>query len=215
MKPKVIFLDAVGTLFGIRGSVGELYGNIARQFGVEVSTPVLNHAFVKSFQATPPLAFPDAAPDRIQALEYEWWNEVAQQTFQRAGVLEQFKSFRRFFTHLYDYFATAEPWIVYEDTAEFLEELQKMDVDLGVLSNFDSRIYQVLETLKLADFFQTVTISSEVGAAKPDPKIFAAALAKHRCEPSQAWHVGDSFREDYEGARAAGLRGIWLRRSSG
>lgn len=36
-KPKVIFLDAVGTLFGVKGSVGTVYSQIAQDFGVEVS----------------------------------------------------------------------------------------------------------------------------------------------------------------------------------
>ena len=44
-QPKVIFLDAVGTLFGIKGSVGEVYGQIAQKFGVEVSLEELDRAF--------------------------------------------------------------------------------------------------------------------------------------------------------------------------
>ena len=87
-----------------------------------------------------------------------------------------------------------------------------MGIQLGVISNFDSRIYTVLDILALADFFQSVTISTEVGVAKPDPLIFATALQKHRCAAFEAWHVGDSYSEDYEGAKEAGLRGVWLRR---
>ncbi|PSB67498.1 hydrolase, partial [filamentous cyanobacterium CCP1] len=35
---------------------------------------------------------------------------------------------------------------------------------------------------------------------------------KHQCPAHAAWHIGDSFREDYQGAKAAGLRAIWLKR---
>ena len=84
---------------------------------------------------------------------------------------------------------------------------------LGVLSNFDSRIYSVLQAFGLAEFFRSVTISTEVGAAKPDRHIFAAALAKHNCFPSDAWHIGDSFKEDYQAAQNAGLQAIWLKRN--
>jgi len=44
--PKVIFLDAVGTLFNVRSSVGEAYNKIASRFGVQVSPEVLNRAFI-------------------------------------------------------------------------------------------------------------------------------------------------------------------------
>ena len=50
-QPKVIFLDAVGTLFGVKGSVGKAYANIAGQFGVEVSETAVDAAFFKSFAA--------------------------------------------------------------------------------------------------------------------------------------------------------------------
>jgi putative hydrolase of the HAD superfamily len=211
-RPKVIFLDAVGTLFGVRGSVGEVYSKLAHQFGVEVDIAVLNQAFYQSFQAASPLAFPGTLPADVPEREFAWWWAIAAQTFQQAGVLNQFTDFSRFFTTLYDHFATAEPWFVYPDICPSLQHWHTQGIELGVVSNFDSRLYTVLPALGLAEFFTSVTISTEVGAAKPDPKVFAVALSKHNCPASAAWHVGDSFREDYEGAKAAGLRGIWLKR---
>lgn len=75
--PKVIFLDAVGTLFGIRGSVGEIYSAIARQFGVNVASDILDKAFFQSFKTSNPLAFPGVAPDKIPELEFQWWKAIA------------------------------------------------------------------------------------------------------------------------------------------
>ena len=83
---------------------------------------------------------------------------------------------------------------------------------MGVISNFDSRIYQVLELLGLKNFFSSITISSAVGAAKPDRKIFTTALDKHNSIAQQAWHIGDSFKEDYYGAKAAGIKSFLLQR---
>ncbi|MGK7894057.1 MAG: HAD-IA family hydrolase, partial [Xenococcus sp. (in: cyanobacteria)] len=54
--------------------------------------------------------------------------------------------------------------------------------------------------------------SSEVGAAKPESKIFRAALAKYSCQPEQAWYIGDSFIEDYQGAQQIGMEAFWLKR---
>jgi putative hydrolase of the HAD superfamily len=212
--PKVIFFDAVGTLFGVTGSVGQLYSELALQHGVEVDAEALNQAFFRTFKAAPPMAFPGRELREVLTLEYHWWRRLGQQTFSSAGVLDQFIDFDSFFADLYAHFASAEPWYVYPDVVRNLQQWQQAGVELGVISNFDSRLYQVLDALKLIDYFQSITISSEVGAAKPDPLIFAKALQKHRCEATQAWHVGDSKTDDYEGAKAAGLRGIWIQREN-
>lgn len=117
-----------------------------------------------------------------------------------------------FFTELYQHFATADPWFIYPDVLPTLKRWHQLGIELGVLSNFDSRLYSVLQALDLAQFFTSVTISTEVGAAKPDPQIFAVGLNKHNCPAQLAWHIGDSLKEDYQGAKAAGLRAVWLKR---
>ena len=211
-RPKVIFLDAVGTLFGVQGSVGEVYGSIARQFGVEADPILLNQAFFQSFKAAPRMAFPGAAPVEIAQKEYGWWEAIAYQTFDQVGMVEQFSNFAEFFAVLYAHFTTADPWFIYPDVFQALNYWRDQGIELGVLSNFDSRLYSVLSALGLAGYFTSVTISTEVGAAKPSPQVFTAALAKHYCPPELAWHIGDSRREDYEGAKAIGMRAIWLRR---
>jgi putative hydrolase of the HAD superfamily len=66
----------------------------------------------------------------------------------------------------------------------------------------------------LGKFFTSITISAEVGIAKPGTEIFAAGLQKHNCSGELAWHIGDNLEEDYQGARAAGLRPILIQRQS-
>lgn len=211
-QPKVIFLDAVGTLFGVRGSVGEIYSAIALQFGVKVPAQTLNEAFLQAFATSQPLTFPGTDPEEISPCEFEWWRVIVLRTFQQVGVLDKFSDFTDFFDELYNHFATAQPWFIYPDVLPALEAWRRIGIQLGVLSNFDSRLFLVLKALKLEEFFTSVTISSQVGAAKPDPQIFAAALQKHFCDAQDAWHIGDSFKQDYQGAKAAGLRAILLER---
>ncbi|MFK8186724.1 MAG: HAD-IA family hydrolase [Phormidesmis sp.] len=210
--PKVIYLDAFGTLFGLKGSVGELYSNLARTADVSTDPHAVNRAFYQSFAASERLAFPGAEKEAIPELEFRWWKAIVADTFARVGALEKFEDFEMFYAGLYGYFETAAPWKVYDDTLSSLNRWRAMGIELGVISNFDSRLHRILSILGLAPYFQSVTISSEVGAAKPAAKIFEAALAKHQCEASQAWHVGDSEAEDYAGARAAGLRAVLLAR---
>ena len=211
-RPTVIFLDAVGTLFGIRDSVGYLYSQLARQVGVEVSAIAVDQAFRKSFGASPPPTFTYLNANALLQQEYQWWKAIAASTFQQAGVLAQFADFDRFFEDLYHYFATPDPWVLYPEVLPTLQQCHNNAIQLGVLSNFDSRLHAVLQVLGLTEFFSSVTISTQVGAAKPDSGIFMAALQAHHCPAEAAWHVGDSYQEDYAGAQSAGLQGIWLKR---
>jgi putative hydrolase of the HAD superfamily len=207
-KPHVIFLDAVGTLFGVKDSVGSIYAKVAGDFGVQASSQALDQAFYQSFKAAPALAF--TGGDRLAEMEFAWWKRLAYETFERAELLAQFSDFEAFFGELYRLFATADPWVLYPDTLPALEYWQAQGIELGIISNFDSRIFSVLEALGLGDFFQSITISSLAGAAKPERKIFEAALGKHHCLPRQAWHLGDSPQEDIEGAKRAGIIPFWV-----
>jgi putative hydrolase of the HAD superfamily len=219
-QPKVIFLDAVGTLFGIRGSVGEIYQRFAAAAGVMVDAEALNKAFFQSFAAAPRAAFPGVPGDQIPALEYAWWRAVAARSFEQVEVLPQFPNFDQFFRPLFDHFLTAEPWALYPEVPEILTCWRSAGIQLGVLSNFDSRLQPVLAALEISQFFGSVTISTAVGAAKPEAKIFRMALAQHHLadlpaeQSALAWHIGDSWKEDVVGAHGAGLTPIWLNRDN-
>jgi putative hydrolase of the HAD superfamily len=213
-QPNVIFFDAVGTLFGVRGTVGEIYSTIASEMGVEISPEALDLAFFKSFKMASPLAFSEVDPMKIPELEYQWWYSLAKTTFAQVEALEKFSDFDVFFRQLYDYFASANPWFVYDDVIPVLNYWQNKGVELGIISNFDSRIYEVLDLLGLTDFFSSITISSMSGSAKPDSKIFQVALDKYNCNPHEAWHIGDSQKEDYEAAKIVGIKPFLLDRNA-
>jgi len=213
-KPKVIFLDAVGTLFGVKGSVGEVYSAIARSFGVLTSPPQVDAAFYEVFKTASSPAFPDTPAEEIPKKEFLWWRDITKRTFQTVETSHKFIDFDVFFNRLYRHFATASPWEVYSDVVPCLQHWRGEGIELGVISNFDSRLYQVLQVLDLKQYFSSVTISSEVGAAKPDVKIFQSAIAHYQVSPEETWHIGDSKREDYEAAKAMGMQGFLLKRKS-
>jgi putative hydrolase of the HAD superfamily len=211
-KPQVIFFDAMGTLFGLRESVGEIYAAIAASFGVTVDISALNTAFLDTFRASPPLAFGESDLSKLQPLEFDWWQVIASQSFEKIGALEQFEDFTAYFQLLYDHFATAQPWFIYEDVIPCLNYWQNQGVELGIISNFDSRLHHLLVALELENYFQSVTLSSASQTAKPETPIFEQALAKHQSQPHQAWHIGDSFYEDCQGADIAGLNAFLIER---
>lgn len=62
----------------------------------------------------------------------------------------------------------------------------------------------------LADFLDHIVCAGELGITKPDPAFFHAALTRLGVVPVEAVMVGDSWTADVQGARAAGLRAVWL-----
>jgi FMN phosphatase YigB (HAD superfamily) len=81
---------------------------------------------------------------------------------------------------------------------------------LGVVSNFYGNLEAACETSGLAGLFGVMTDSQCVGAEKPEPAIFHAALEALQAKPGTTVMVGDSLRRDYEGARRSGLGFIWI-----
>jgi len=90
-----------------------------------------------------------------------------------------------------------------------LEELSQR-YRLGVVSNFYGNLEGACESSGLAPLFGAMADSQRVGAEKPDPAIFQAALTELQAKPETTVMVGDSLRRDYEGARRSGIRFIWI-----
>ena len=104
-------------------------------------------------------------------------------------------------------------WRAYPDVLPCLESLRVDHVT--VITNGDAA--QQREKLRrtgladrFADRFAEVIISGDFGCSKPDPRIFQYACERASVNPSDAIHIGDSLTVDYEGACAAGLRGVLL-----
>jgi putative hydrolase of the HAD superfamily len=81
-----------------------------------------------------------------------------------------------------------------------------------VASNWDVSLGDVLARIGLAPLLDGVVTSAAVGVRKPGRALFQAALAIVGVPAEVALHVGDSPRDDVDGARRAGLRAILLRR---
>lgn len=113
---------------------------------------------------------------------------------------------------LYDAFAHAGAWEVYPEVSEVLGALRRAGLRLAVISNWDDRLPGLLRELDLEDFFSSVVLSQIEGVAKPSPALFRVALRRLGLPPGRVLHVGDSQRLDCEGARAAGMQALLLRR---
>ncbi len=210
---RAVFFDAAGTLFTVTKPVSEIYLQVATAYGFRArpdSAQALKSAFQRAMQDAPPPVFLVDDQAEIKRCERLWWFDVVHNVFYRVGMFDRFDDF---FDEVFRRFDGPEFWRLYPDTLGTLDQLRARGLELGIVSNFDSRLFTVLRSLDLADRFDTVTISSLARAAKPAPAIFRLALDKHALDPDEVLHVGDHLREDVEGAEKAGLTGVWIDRS--
>jgi len=103
-------------------------------------------------------------------------------------------------------------FVPFDDVLAVLDALRARGLRLGVVSNWETGLEKTLAEVGIGDYFECVIASGVVRAAKPDPRIFDAALRVLGIEPAQAVHVGDSYEADVAGARAAGLHPVLLDR---
>jgi len=201
LKYDVILFDAAETLFTTRGSVGEIYGDIARNYGSHASAGEIQTAFLNQFRHSGPL--------RTES-EKQWWREVVHGVFTEVGMVANFD---RFFEEVYEQFRDNRGWKLFPETLPVLNELRQRGYRLGVVSNFDSRIYSVLESLEILRFFDSITISSEAGFAKPEPGIFHEAIRSAGVPSSRILYIGDSLSNDVLAGEAAGIHSILIDRN--
>ncbi len=87
---------------------------------------------------------------------------------------------------------------------------------LAVVSNFDytPTALDILERAGVADLFQTIVVSDEVGWRKPHPEIFSCALGRLGVAPADALFVGDRADIDVVGAQRMGMPSVWINRGA-
>ncbi|RMH07559.1 MAG: HAD family hydrolase [Nitrospirae bacterium] len=209
----VIFFDAAGTLFHVKGSVGEVYLRYAEKYGVTFTperVALVNQAFQTAFREAPPPVFAVEHPEKLKQCERLWWFDIVHAVFYRVGMFERFDDY---FDEIFEAFGGPDLWAVYPEVPDVLAHLKQEGYELGIISNFDTRLFGILRGLHLDQYFDSVTISTLAGSAKPAPPIFHYALAQHAADPPEAVHVGDSLHEDVEGATRARLHAILLDRN--
>ena len=102
---------------------------------------------------------------------------------------------------------------LYADARDLFTRLARTRLRLALITNAASdSAREAVAALGIEERVSTVVVSGELGVAKPDAAIFAAAAQSVGVDPGDAWHVGDSLRTDVAGAKAAGLGAVWLNR---
>lgn len=208
-KLRAVTFDAGGTLLYPHPSVGGIYAEAARRHGVVADAGAMENGFRRAWVAC---HHDDVVAAAGNVSQRDWWRELVFRTLEMAGVAMPDRE--AYFHELYELFARPEVWRLFPDAVETLTAVRRRGLKVGLLSNWDHRLRPVLEGLGLMPLLDAVTISCEVGAEKPDPKIFRVAWsALGVAHGEEVLHVGDSYRDDVRGALAVGMDAVLVERA--
>jgi putative hydrolase of the HAD superfamily len=206
---KAIFFDAAGTLIYLTKGVGYHYALVGKSLGLELDPATLERAFVATWKHMPQRAAtgqPRGDDDK------GWWRELVDRVLDQSAPAMKDLDRDNFFEVAYEHFAEAGVWELYPEVSEVLIALSDR-YKLSVISNFDGRLRVVLEHLGVSKYFRHIFLSSELGADKPDPTIFALATELSGFAPGEILHVGDDPERDWRAASDAGLSIFELNRA--
>ena len=204
---RAVFFDAGATLLYPDPPVEEVYARVFADDGVRFTHGELRDALTSVW-----IEIQREKPgDRYGGVRGEpgFWRDFLGRV---RRLLDGGPLSEKAFARLAQHFRDPGVWAVYPDVVPTLEALAGQGMPLAVVSNWDSYLPRLLELRGLSEYFQTVSVSAIEETGKPDAEIFRRTCARMSVAPEQALHVGDSLRDDFEGARAAGLNALLLDR---
>ena len=203
-----VLFDAGLTLVHPSPPVEQVYARELAADGARFTREELDLALTRTWEEV----HAEAKPDRYAGVKGEgaFWGAFVNRVRARldGGAISP-GCFERLTSH----FREASSWAIYPDVEETLEELERGGLSLAIVSNWDSSLPSLLDALALAPRFSAVAVSSIEETGKPDAEIFLRTCSRIGLEPRECLHVGDSRREDFDGARAAGLHAVLLDRT--
>ncbi|MGY0234613.1 HAD family hydrolase [Longispora urticae] len=202
MPTSHVLFDFFGTLVGYSGRparpVPHRTHALAREFGAEVGLG----EFTAGWSA---VRAEFKARCDVDDSEYATVDAAAEYLTNRLGLRSTRAEAEAFADCLLDEWASDLVW--FDGLAQLLRTL-RADHRLAVVSNTHSStlVPRCLRNLGVADLFDVVVLSVDVGWRKPHPRIYAAALAELGAEPADAVFVGDTHLADFLGPERAGIR---------
>ena len=196
-----VAFDAVGTLLFPQPPAAVVYAEAGRRFGSKLTEAEIAARFLSTFRR-------EGILDRAQGFRTSEERELLRWQHIVGEVLDDVRDPEACFQALFDHFSRPQAWRCNPEAARTLQALGESGYDLSIASNYDHRLRSVVRGKPELDHIKHLVISSEVGWRKPAAEFFTALAKAHGLAGRQILYVGDDLVNDYEAARAAGLRSV-------
>ena len=210
MTPIVLF-DAVGTLIRPDPPVAAAYEAAGRRHGSKLSRDEVAERFHRSFAAQERVDDAALGYRTDEARERRRWRTIVAEVFGDVFARDE-RAGESLFAELWEHFARPASWRLFDDAGSTVRSLVGAGVVVGVASNFDARLPEVVAALLPEIPGELVFASSLVGWKKPSREFFRSCEARLGRSAAEMTLVGDDLVNDFEAAAAAGWRSVLVDR---
>lgn len=203
---EAVLFDMGYTLLAPHPSFEELVVRTAAQHGVDVDLGCVREAEAVVWRdacKNAPVCF-TLSDDASRT----FWTKFYDALLARCGVEHQ----NGLTAALYSTLSSADSYAFYPDVLPSLQRLHDRGMRLGVVSNWEGWLHDLLAERDMHRWFDVVVISAHAGVEKPDPDIFRRALDALDVAPERVIHVGDSLEQDVLPAMSLGARPVLIDR---
>ena len=167
------------------------------------------------------VAASSAVYDRFSqaARELELWTTSAERSrafwldvYRRMLVALELPSEDGLRASLYREFTDLANYALFDDVPPALDALDRAGATIGIVSNFEVWLEDLLGRLGVRERFAVRVISGIEGIEKPDPAIYRLALDRAGVRAEEAVFVGDNPEFDVEPAAAIGMTPVLIDR---
>jgi putative hydrolase of the HAD superfamily len=206
---EVVFLDAGETILHPHPSFPELFARVCALNGYDVSvveaTSVQRRLapHLVDLEEETGVDFPSLSPEGSRT----FWSFLYRRLLGELGIVDE-----DLVASLYATFSDSASYRLFDDALPAMSRLSDLGYRLGLISNFEEWLEEMLVELEVGDLFDVKVISGLEGVEKPDPAIYRLAVERAGVDPASAVHVGDSPALDAEPADAIGLKPVLVDR---
>lgn len=228
MKPchAIVLFDAVGTVIEPIEPIVNVYHRLGLKYGSKLNRSLLSERIALARRnffnvgESAQTRFADSENSAPLLAELESSDEIERELWKQLvfHVFEDLDSPNVLFDELWSYFETPENWRLFTDVEACWSELQMHGIEIGIASNFDSRLNSIVDQLVPISNADYLFCSSQVGFRKPSPLFFQQVHSAIECINPQSkddlsiFMVGDDFQNDCVAPRLAGWDAVWLNR---
>lgn len=209
---KLITFDCTNTLFYFKNPPEVQYLRTAVKHGIgehNIDKNLMKQNFRKNFKELNQ-KYPNFGVNTISY--HKWWEHLVVNVLVQSSRVEIDKrTLLKVASKLIEQFSTKECWGKFEKSNELIAALKDSGKTVGVISNFDPRLHDILKDMEMPKLDFVVT-SYEAGVEKPKEEIFKRAIVASglSIEPHEALHIGNEVQKDFDGAKNAGWSAILI-----
>ena len=206
---EIVFFDAGETLLRPYPSFPELLTRICAEEGYVISADAAAEAQQRLAPHLVELADetgidkPSLDPEHSRI----FWTHLYRRITGELGIEDE-----RLVETLFSRFSHPSSYRLFDDALPCLTALQKAGFRLGLISNFEGWLQEMLTEMEVGHLFDVSVISGFEGMEKPDRGLYDLALERASVAGDVAVHIGDSPKMDVEPASEVGMTGILLDR---